>query len=95
MKRWPFNTVSLLLAGALQGNTWGQCELAKLTALNPEPSDLFGWSVAIEGDVSMIGVREDDEAGSASGSVRVFRRVEGIWTEQQELVASDGDGSDR
>ena len=70
------------------GNAWvGQ---AKLTASDASPGDWFGFSVAIDGDVILVGSKADDDNGSASGSVYVFR-FDGVdWIEEAKLTASDG-----
>jgi hypothetical protein len=57
--------------------------------------DEFGQSVAIRGDVAVVGAAGDDDAGSFSGSAWVFRRVAGAWTAEAKLTASEalaGDG---
>ncbi len=54
--------------------------------------DEFGWSVAISGDTVVVGARRD---AFWSGSVYVFTRTAGVWTQQAELLASDGANSDR
>ena len=46
-------------------------------------------SVSIAGDTVAIGAYYDDDLGSNSGSVYVFTRSAGIWSEQQKLVAGD------
>ncbi len=37
------------------------------------PSDVFGWSVALDGDTVVIGARKDADNGVNSGSAYVFR----------------------
>jgi hypothetical protein len=70
------------------GPTWTQQQ--KLVAPDAEPGDLFGWSVAIDGDTAVVGATNDDDLGSNSGSVHVFVRSGGVWTHQQKLMASNG-----
>ena len=57
-------------------------EAQKLLAGDGASSDLFGWSVAIDGDTAVIGARLDDDNGSSSGSAYVFSLI----------TDSDGDG---
>ena len=64
-------------------------EQAKLTASDGSRDDDFGLSVAIDGDIALIGAHYDDDNGDDSGSVYVFTRSAGIWTEQAKLTASD------
>jgi len=74
------------------GTGWVQQQ--KLTASNPDASDLrpdshickrFGCSVSISGDYAIIG---------ASGSAYIFRRDGTGWVQQQKLTASSPDTSD-
>ena len=62
---------------------------AKLTAPNPEVHDNFGTSVAIQGDVLVVGA-PDFPVSSFNGTGRawVFRKVAGVWGVEQELVPS-------
>ncbi len=57
--------------------------------------DSFGWSVAIDHDVIVVGAVRDDDLGDASGSAYVFRYVNGAWVEEGKLVAPDGAPGDR
>lgn len=70
------------------GDTW--TEQARLTPADGQPGDLFGGSVAIEGDTVVIGAPLDSGAViQYTGSVYVFTRSAGVWTEQAKLRASD------
>ncbi len=69
-------------------------EVAKLTASDGAAGDKFGHVVAVDGDTALIGAYGDDDNGSSSGSVYVFTRSGGMWTEQAKLTASDGAPSD-
>jgi len=55
----------------------------------------FGNSVAISGDIAIIGAFFDSDAGPASGSAYVFARV-GVsaWLEVAKLLAFDGESGD-
>ncbi len=63
-------------------NAWG--EVIKLTAANPTNNDTFGSSVAIDGDIAVIG---SDEAAYVYG-----RNTGGLnaWGLMKKLTASDG-----
>jgi outer membrane protein assembly factor BamB len=51
-------------------------QLAKLTADDGETDERFGLdSVALAGDLALVGVRWDDDLGQASGSAYVFQRI--------------------
>ncbi|MBI4199031.1 MAG: FG-GAP repeat protein [Chloroflexi bacterium] len=67
---------------------------AKLVASDAAPNDLFGQSVSIDGDVIAVGSFMDDDRGSHSGSVYVYRRSGGVWTQEAKLTASDGADGD-
>jgi parallel beta-helix repeat protein len=51
--------------------------------------DEFGIAVALAGDELLVGARSDDDGGSQSGSVFVFRRSGTSWPQRQKLVAAD------
>lgn len=70
---------------------WGQA--ARLTGSDTLPGDQFGISVAIDGDVVVIGSHRHGEIGQQAGSAYVFERDQGgadAWGEVGELLASDG-----
>lgn len=75
------------------GATWSLEQ--KVTAQDAAGGDLFGVSVAIDGDTILIGAHLDDDAGSASGAAYVFTRSGATWTQQQKLVAADAASEDR
>jgi hypothetical protein len=69
-------------------------ETAKLLAGDGAASDLFGESVAVDGDTAVIGAIGDDDTAGNAGAAYVFTRSAGVWTEQQKLIASDGAATD-
>jgi len=75
------------------GTTWTQ--QAKLLASDAAAGDQFGFMVAISGDTALVGANWDDDNGDKSGSVYVFTRTGTTWTQQQKLLASDGQAGDR
>jgi hypothetical protein len=62
-----------------------------LTASDGVNNDYFGRSVAIEGDIAVVGA---SYRNSATGAVYVFRKSGGTWAEDQILEADDGDDGD-
>jgi len=62
----------------------------KLYAWDAAPEDEFGRSVALEGDVLVVGSPYDDPMGSDSGSAYVFRRIGSVWLPEAKLVPGDG-----
>ncbi|MDD4308201.1 MAG: FG-GAP repeat protein, partial [Thermoplasmata archaeon] len=74
---------------------WGQVK--KLTAKDGTNNDLFGASVAISGDIIIVGAFGDDVVGSDQGSAYVFTRNNGSaenWGMIKKLTASDGGADD-
>jgi hypothetical protein len=70
------------------GDTWTQ--QTKLVADDKQQSDLFGWSVAIDGDYAIVGARgEDPDGNSSAGAAYIFKRIGDTWTQQTKLVAGD------
>ena len=70
-------------------------EQQKLAASDGAAGDLFGVSVAVDGDTAVIGAFFDDDNGINSGSAYVFTRSGTAWTQQAKLTASDGAAGDR
>lgn len=69
------------------GSTW--IEQQKLTASDGESEDLFGCSVQLDGEYTIIGAYGDDDGGKFSGAAYVFKRTDSTWSQQQKLSASD------
>ena len=71
-------------------NTWG--EVKKLVPSDGNPEDLFGVSVAVAGDVAVVGAMMDNGSGEISGAAYVFERnIGGVnnWGEVIKLTATD------
>ncbi len=80
----------------ISGTSDPWCQQAKVTAADAEFGfEAFGEAVAIEGDTLFVGARRDDAVGDdplvrlQAGSVYVFTRAGGVWTQQAKLIASD------
>ena len=57
--------------------------------------DKFGYSVAVDGDIAVVGAYRDGENGDESGAAYVFSRSGGVvWDQGVKLTASDGDSYD-
>jgi len=68
----------------------------ELSAPDGGPGEGFGWSVALSGDTAVVGAPFHPVGGAASeGAAYVFTRSDGVWTQQQELTASDGAAGDQ
>jgi hypothetical protein len=68
------------------GGAWS--EVAALAALDGEAGDAFGWTVALDGDVLVVGAPFDREAGADTGAAYVFAHA-GAWAIVEKLLASD------
>jgi len=75
------------------GAVWS--EQQKLTASDGAGGDQLGFSVGISGETIVVGARGHDVgANGAQGSAYVFVRNGTVWSEQQQLTASDGAAND-
>jgi hypothetical protein len=90
---------------ARTGTTWSQSAYVK--ASNPDPADMFGFSVTLNADGTTLAVGSYDEGGSArgingkpdnmrrgSGAVYVFTRTATSWEQQAYVKASNAEGGD-
>ncbi len=79
-----------VVMGATGGVAWGQVleEEIKLSASDGASGDQFGWSVAVDGGLVVVGSWLDDDLGTNSGSVYVFDA--GSGAQLSKLVADDG-----
>ncbi len=67
----------------------------KVVASDGAAQDWFGSSVAISGDFAVFGSPDAKiGANAAQGAAYFFRRINGVWTQMQKVVASDGGVSD-
>ena len=74
-----------------QGLAQEEAQLLPSSALT---GDLFGASAAISGDTVVFGAPGKVSFGPQNGSAVVFRRSAGVWTQEQVLLAPDGDEQD-
>jgi len=73
-----------------------QCDegITKLLASDGEVDDHFGISVSVISNVVIIGSYCDDDNGTDSGSVYIFRYDGSEWIEETKLFASDEESGD-
>ncbi|WP_235194843.1 FG-GAP repeat protein, partial [Microcystis aeruginosa] len=69
-------------------------ETAKLTANDGQVGEEFGTSVTISNNTIAVSPRHDDDRGVDSGSVYIFRKINGVWTQVYKLTAIDGKAGD-
>lgn len=74
------------------GRDWSQ--EASLTASDANAHDQFGVSVAVGGEVAVVGARFDDDRAENAGAVYVFRFDGTGWVEEAKLFASDAGADD-
>ncbi|HEY1308520.1 MAG TPA: FG-GAP repeat protein [Vicinamibacterales bacterium] len=87
------------------GNTWAQ--QAYIKASNPDPADMFGYSVALNADGNTLAVGSYDEGGSfrgingppdnmrrGAGAVYVFTRTGTTWAQEAYIHASNAEAGD-
>ena len=66
-------------------------QASELAPLNVVDNDKFGYSVAVDGDIAVVGAYRDGEKGDEAGAAYVFTRSGGVvWDEGVKLTASDG-----
>ena len=69
------------------GSSWN--EFPKLLATDTQTGDQCGYSVAVNGDVAVVGAPYHAHAHFWQGAAYVFRFDGKNWTQEQELLASD------
>lgn len=70
-------------------------EAQKLVASDGATGKLFGWSVALEDGIAVVGARGNEDRNDDSGAVYIFMRdPTGLWIEVQKLTVSDGSAGD-
>ncbi len=75
------------------GSAWAQ--RTKLLASDGAAGDIFGTTVAIDGDYAVVGAPYDDnQKGTNAGGIYVFRRSGTSWIQDAKLIASDGASGD-
>mgnify|MGYP001569351817 CR=1 FL=1 len=84
-----FATFILSSEVAIAQSTCSVSDGIELVASHGAASDFFGYSVAISGDVAIVGARLDGDKGVQSGSAYIFRRGGSNWIQEQKLFGSD------
>lgn len=71
-------------------------EQAKLSANDGEANINLGFSVSVsnDGSVCVIGAPGGGATGSWAGAAYVYRRQNGVWSQEAKLTASDGQSGD-
>ena len=87
----PVLTICIVWVGFTPEPVSGQCysDGELLLASDGTSADNAGTSVAVSGDVMVVGAPGDSARGSDSGSAYVFRLGAQSWAEQEKLFGSD------
>ena len=85
----PFGDDGAFMAGQVEifqrsGMSWSHH--STLTAFDAQALDEYGTSVAIDGDLIVVGARLDDDRGGDSGSVYVYRFNGSNWVYEDKLL---------
>ena len=93
---WPVVVTAVCLVASLGviRTALAQTEV-KLTASDAAAFDRFGNSVSIDGDRVVVGARDDDDAGTRSGSAYIFHFDGTSWSQETKLTASDAAAGDQ
>ncbi|MCH2143465.1 MAG: FG-GAP repeat protein, partial [Phycisphaerales bacterium] len=76
------------------GGNWNQVQ--KLITTDAEEFDYFGCSVAISGDLAVVGARGEDGNDYNSGAIYIYeRQFNGSWDEVARYVIDDGGDNDQ
>lgn len=70
---------------------------SRIVANDGAATDWFGWAVAIDGDLMVVGAHRDDDAGAESGSAYIYERELGAvdrWKLVTKIVAADAEAGD-
>ncbi|MEE9294884.1 MAG: hypothetical protein V3W34_07995 [Phycisphaerae bacterium] len=94
----PFDDAAALSAGSaylyrFDGDTWN--EEQRLLAPDASSHDLFGQTVAIDGDVVLVAAILDNAGANNTGSAYVYRYDGSTWVFEQKLVPDDVARDDR
>ncbi|MBN2181659.1 MAG: hypothetical protein JW715_07075 [Sedimentisphaerales bacterium] len=95
MKLFFIAIIFLIFAGI--NPVIAQCYISKsvkLVASDGMEGDYFGYSVDNDANTAVVGSYRDDDKGSNSGSVYVYRLEDDGWVQEAKLLASDGQKND-
>src|SRR5579862_5470949 len=89
---WNVNPSRTTLGNAyvftLTNGRWA--EQAELTASDGKAYDLFGSSVAVNGNLAVVGAPDHNK----TGAVYLYTQSGGKWTQTQEIMPADGKSGD-
>ena len=92
-----FAAAGLFALGSMGAGLQAQGQIAetKLTASDGQGGDLFGYAVAVRGQLAVVGANKDNDLGADSGAAYVYRLTGTGWSQVQKLTPSDGAANDQ
>jgi hypothetical protein len=95
-KETKYLTISaVLFQSALCCSVLAHFELAKLSSSDANAGDSFGVSVAIDGNIAVVGAYQNDSNGLDSGAAYVYEFSGSLWQQRQKLTPSEAHPSDQ
>jgi hypothetical protein len=83
--------LGLAVTATLASAAYSTSQQAQINADTPAAGANFGTSVAISGDVALVGAPKATVGANANqGAAYIYTRSGGVWTFQAKLTASDG-----
>ena len=67
-------------------------QIAESATLTEGTNDAFGYSVAVVGDIAVVGMPDEEDSSDDSGAAFVFSKVNGAWTQKYRLRTGDDAG---
>ena len=87
-------TLAVVLSLAHSEYIFAQCEFAKITASDPQPTDGFALEVASDEGLAIVGAYGHDQVGPMSGVAYVYRQQGDNWVQEAQLFPNDGEAED-
>lgn len=85
----PRTLSQLAAVASLAAPSIAQCPSWPIGSPDPDPGDLFGWDVDIDGDTAVVGAYADDEAAANAGAAYLLRFDGAAWRPTQKIFAPD------
>lgn len=88
---------NLLSAGAayiyqFDGSNWNEQQI--IFSNDATADDWFGYKVGIDGETAIMSAINDDDNGTSSGSVYVYRWDQTEWIQEFKVISNDGNNGD-
>ena len=83
------------LKGGSISDTCSVSRLVRILATDKEAGDMFGHSVSLDGTTALIGAPEEDAGATNAGAAYIFTYSDGVWIQQQKILAGDAGVGDK